>query len=111
MLNTITTQVKFIKRNHILWEIIPDTVVYPKFTLNCFFCSKQIRNLDIEFLILPATYKINLFFSCLTDSNNVAPAKQLQINNVFKNEINIPHITAIDSFSDTVVSNVIFFVC
>ena len=59
MFNTILTHVNFIHSHNIFGVIISHRIVYSRFSLYCLFGCQKIRDLDVYFLFLFLTDKIN----------------------------------------------------
>lgn len=108
VLDTVSTHVKFVKRNNIFREVVADTVIRSELTGNSLVRRQQITNLNIQLFSAPVANEINLLISCSADRYRVASAQQFEVNDIFKNLVDVPCITAIYSFADSVVCNVVF---
>ena len=84
VLDPVPTAVDLFHRNDILGEIIPDAIESTKFTLHGVFRGQQISHLHIQLLILFAANKIYLFVARFAYGHLIAPAQQLQIDNVLE---------------------------
>lgn len=74
MLNTVTAHIKFIEGNDVLRKVIPDIFINAKFARNRILRCQQIANLDIKFLILFVTDKVDFFISGFADCYRIATA-------------------------------------
>ena len=82
--DTVSTHVKLIKRNNILWEVIAVGIVRSKLTGNGFLRCKQIRNLNIQLLSAFIANEVNLLASSFADGYFIASAKQFHVDNILK---------------------------
>ena len=64
----------------------------------------------IQLFAVLVTYKINLFIARLTNCNCVSPAQQFHKHNIFEDQVNISHIAAKNSFTNTVICDIILFI-
>ena len=110
MLDPIPAHVELVQGHHVLGEIIPDGLVDPELPVNRLRGGQQVGDLDIELLASLFADEVDLLVSGLAHGNGVAPAQQLQIDDVLQNQVDIPHITAVDCLPDAVVSDVVFLV-
>lgn len=110
MLDAVPAHVELIQGHHILGEVVPDAVVDPELPINRFRGGQQVGDLDIELLAPFFADEIDLLVPGLADGDGVSPAQQLQIDDVFQNQIDVPHIAAVDRLPDAVVSDVVFLV-
>ena len=74
MLNTISTHIKFIERNNILWKIITDIIIHTKLPSDRFLRCQHISDLYIQLLTTLVAYKINFLINRSANSpfNTVA---------------------------------------
>ena len=91
MLNPVTAHVKLIQCDHILGEVVTHPVIDAKLTGYGIFRGQQIRHLDIQLVALIFTNEVDLLVACLADSHRIAPAKKLHVDDIFQNQVNIPH--------------------
>ena len=110
MLDTLSAHIKFIKRNNILREVVPDIVIRSELTGNGFLCRQKIRNLNIEFFAALVANEVDFLISGSANRNIVASAKQFQKNYILKDEVDVFGIAAENRFTDAVIRNVIFLV-
>ena len=54
--------------------------------------------------------EVNFFIARSADSYLVAPAQQFQIDDVFQNEVDVPHIAAKDRLADAVIGNIVLLI-
>ena len=110
MLDSISSHVEFIQGDNVFWIVVPDVVVNAEFALDGFICSEQVSDLNIEFFILSAAYEIYFFIACFSYCNGVSAAKGFQIHDIFQNQIDVPHVSAIDGLTNSVIGDVVLFV-
>lgn len=84
VLDPIPAHVKRIQRYNIFRIIVPDAVVYPKFTLDGLLRCQQIRNLHIQLFTLFIANEIDLLIPNPAYGNVIAPAQQLQTDDISK---------------------------
>ena len=71
MFDAVTAHIDFIHGDDVLWKIVFDGFIHTEFPLHDIFICQQISNLNIQFLLLPAAHKVNLFFTDFSDCNTV----------------------------------------
>ena len=107
MLDAVLAHIKLIERNNVLGEVIADRVIRAELATDRFFRRQQVSDLNIQLFAALVTYKINFLIAHSADSHFITPAQQLKIDDVFQNEIDVPHIAAENSLADAVVGNII----
>ena len=110
MLDPVSAHIKLIEGNNVLWEVVADAVIRAKLAAHRFFRRQQVSDLNVQPFAALVTYKINFLIARSADSHFVAPAQQLKIDDVFQNEIDVPHIAAEDRLADAVIGNIIFLI-
>ena len=110
MLDPVSAHVELIERNNVLREVVADAIIRDKLTADCFFRCQQVAHLDVQLFAALVTYKINFLIACSADSHFITPAQQLQIDDVFQNEVNVPHIAAEDRLADAMVGNIVLLI-
>lgn len=85
---------------------LKQTVVFPFFR---FFRMNLLRNLNIDFLILPRCYKVDFSVICFSDMNGVSSAAKLQVYNVFKTCGNAVGIIAENAVPQSDICKIEFF--
>ena len=84
--------------------MIPDGIIHAEFAGDGFLRCQQIGNLDIQFFAPPVAYEVDLLVSGSANRDVVASAQQLQIDDVLKNEVDVPCVAAEDRLPYAVVS-------
>ena len=110
MLDAVPAHVEFVQGHHILGEVVPDGVVDPELPVDGLQGGQQVGDLDIELLPPLFTDEVDLLVPGLAHGDGVAPAQQLQIDDVLQDQVDVPHIASVDSLPDAVVSDVVFLV-
>ena len=110
MLDPVAAHIKFIQGDNVLWKIVTDTVIDAELPLDGIFRGQQVSHLDIQFVSLVLTYEVNLLAAYFAHSNSIAPAQELHVDDVFQNQVNIPHVAAEHCFPDTMIGHIVFFV-
>ena len=110
MLDAITAHVKLIHGNNILGEVVPDGIICAKLPDDGFFRSQEIGDLNIQLFSALIAYKVDLLFSNPANCDLIAPAQQLQIDDVLEDEVDVPRVAAKDGLPDSVVGDVVFLV-
>ena len=110
MLDPIPAHVELVQGDYILGEVVPDGVVDPELPIDRLRGGQQVGDLDIELLVPLFADEVDLLVAGLADGNGVAPAQQLQIDDVLQDQVDVPHIAAVDGLPDAVVSDVVFLV-
>ena len=110
MLDSVPAHVELVQRNNIFREVIPNAVVNTELPVDGFRRRQKVCDLNVELLSLFFADKVNLLVASLSDGDIVAPAQQFQKNDVLQNQIDVPHIAAVDRLTDTVVCDVVFLV-
>lgn len=100
MFDPVPAHIKLIQRDHILREVIPDAVIRSKLTGNRIFGCKQIGNLNIQLFSALIANKVNLPVPGSADRDLIASAKQFQINNVLKDQVDVPCVAAISIITE-----------
>ena len=110
MFNPIPAHIQLIHCDYIFGEIIPNGIIYSKFPLYCTFICQQISYLDIKFFTSPVTDKVYFLFANFPDCYLISAAQKFQVHYIFKNQVNVPHVSPVHSFPDPMVCNIIFFI-
>ena len=110
MLDAVAAHVELVQGDHILGEVVPDTVVDPEFPVDGLWGGQKVGDLDIEFLASLFADEVDLLVTGFADSDGVAPAQQLQIHDVLQNQVDVTHIAAVDGRPDAVVGDVVLLV-
>ena len=110
MLDTVSTHIELIKRNNVLWEVVSNVIIRTKLTVDRFFRCQQISDLNIQLFAALVAYEVNFLVARPADSHFIAPAQQFQIDDVFQNEIDVPHIAAEDRLADAMIGNIILLI-
>ena len=110
VLDPISAHVELIKGNNVLGEVVADRVIRTKLTVDRFVGGEQIAHLNVQLFAALVAYKINFLIACSADSHFIAPAQQLQIDDVFQNEIDVPHIATEDRLADAVIGNIVLLI-
>ena len=82
MLDAVPAHVELVQGDYILGEIIPDAVVDPELPVDSFRGGQQVGDLDIELLAPLFADEVDLLVPGLAHGDGVAPAQQLQIDDV-----------------------------
>ena len=90
MLDAVAAAVKFVQRDDIFWEIVPDRGICAELALDRFVCGQQIRHLHIELLGALFADKIDLLFACFAYCYGLAAAQQLQKPDIFEDQVDVP---------------------
>ena len=110
MLDPVSAHIELIERNNVLREVIADAVIRTKLTVDRFVGGEQIAHLNIQLFAALVAYKINFLIACSADSHFITPAQQLKIDDVFQNEVDVPHIAAKDRLADAVIGNIVLLI-
>ena len=110
MFDPVSAHVELIEGNNVLREVVADAIIRAELAVDCFFRCQKISDLNIQLFAALVTYKINFLIARPADSHLIAPAQQLQIDDVFQNEVDVPHIAAEDRLADSVIGNIILLV-
>ena len=110
MLDPVSAHVELIERNNVLREVIADVVIRAELAVDRFVGSEQIAHLNVQLFAAFVAYKINFLIACSADSHFITPAQQLKIDDVFQNEIDVPHIAAKDRLADAVIGNIVLLI-
>ena len=110
MFDTVSAHIKLIERNDILREVVPDIVIRSEFSGNGFLCRQKIRNLNIEFFAALVANEVDFLVSGSANRYIVASAKQLQVDYILKDEVDVLGVAAENRFTDAVIRNVLFLV-
>ena len=110
MFYPIPAHVKFVHRNYIFREIIAYLLINFKLSFYRLLGSKQICYLYVYLLILLFADKIYLPVLYLANRYIEASPQKLKVNDIFQYKIDIPNISPIYGFSDTMVSNIVLFI-
>ena len=94
MFNTISAHVKFIERNNILRKVISNRIICSELTGNGFFCCQKISNLNVELFTVFVASEVNLPVSVSASCYIVASAKQLQVDDIHRDEMDVFCATA-----------------
>ena len=87
MLDAIAAHIEFTQGDHILGEVVPDAVVDPEFPVDGLRGGQQVGDLDIELLSQLFADEVDLLVTSFADSDGVAPAQQLQIDDVLQDQV------------------------
>ena len=110
MLDAVPAHIELVQGDHIFGEVVPDAVVDPELPVDGLRGGQQVGDLDIELLSPLFADEVDLLVPGLAHGDIVAPAQQLQIHDVLQDQVDIPHITAVDCLPDAVVGDVVFLV-
>ena len=110
MLDPVSAHVELIERNNVLREVITDAIIRAKLAVNRFIGGEQIAHLNVQLFAALVAYKINFLIARSANGHFIAPAQQFQIDDVFQNEVDVPHIAAKDRLADAVVGNIILLI-
>lgn len=110
MFDTVSAHVELIERNNVLGEVVSNVIIRAKLTVNRFFRCQQVSDLNVQLFAALVAYKINFLIACSADSHFIAPAQQLKIDDVFQNEVDVPHIAAKDRLADAVIGNIVLLI-
>ena len=110
MLDAVAAHIELVERNHILREIVADTVIRAKLAGDRLVRRQKIRHLNVQLLAAFAADKVDFPLSASAHRELVAPAEQLQIDNILQNQIDVPQIAAEDRLADAVVCKIILLV-
>lgn len=110
MADSITAHVNGIKRQHHLCMVIFDLIKDSEFTFNGFRGSKQVAYLQIEAFVLLLSNEVYLQITDTSDSDFVVSAEKLQIDDVLKNQIDIPGFASEHCFPYAMVCNIEFII-
>jgi len=109
MLDPISAKIKLICRNNKLGKIIRNLFQNAEFPFNCLLRRKNVSNLNVNFFTAFSAYKIYLFVSNSADIYFISPSEHCHENDILKDQINIFFVISAYSFSQTMVSHIIFF--
>ena len=110
MLDPVSAHIELIERNNVFREVVTDAVICAKLAVDRFFRCQQISDLNIQLFAALVAYKINFLISRSADSHFITPAQQLKIDDVFQNEVDVPHIAAKDRLADAVIGNIVLLI-
>ena len=110
MLNPVTAHIKLVQGDNILWKVIADTVIDTKLPFYGIFRGQQISHLDIQLVALIFTYEVDLPVAYLADSNGVAPAQELHVDDVFEDQVDVLHVAAEHGFPDSMIGYIVFLI-
>ena len=110
VLDPVSAHIELIERNNVLREVVADRVIRTKLTVDRFVGGEQIAHLNIQLFAALVAYKINFLIARSANGHFIAPAQQLQIHDIFQNEIDVPHIAAEDRLADAMIGNIILLI-
>ena len=110
MLDPVSAHVELIKGNNVLGEVVADSVIRTKLTVDRFVGGEQIAHLNVQLFAALVAYKINFLIARSANGHFIAPAQQFQIDDIFQNEIDVPHIAAKDRLADAMIGNIVLLV-
>ena len=108
--DTIAAHVKLVERNNILWEVVADGIISPKLPGNGLLRCKEVRHLNIQLLSALVAHEVDLLAADLANGHFVPSSQQFQIDNVFKNQVDVLRVAPEHRFADAVVGNIVFLV-
>ena len=110
MLDPVSTHIELIERNNVFREVVADAVIRTKLTVDRFVGGEQIAHLNVQLFAALVAYKINFLIACSADSHFITPAQQFKIDDVFQNEVDVPHIAAKDRLANAVIGNIVLLI-
>ena len=110
MLDPVSAHVELIKGNNVLGEVVADSVIRTKLTVDRFVGGEQIAHLNVQLFAALVAYKINFLIARSANGHFIAPAQQFQIDDIFQNEIDVPHIAAKDRLADAMIGKIILLI-
>ena len=85
--DSVPAHVELVQGDHILGEIVPDAVVDPELPVDGLRGGQQVGDLDIELLAPLFADEVDLLVPGLAHGDGVAPAQQLQIDDVLQDQV------------------------
>ena len=75
MLDPVSTHIELIERNNVFWEVVSDTVIHAKLTVDRLFRCQQVSDLNIQLFSALVSYKINFLIARSANGHFIAPAQ------------------------------------
>ena len=74
------------------------------------FGGKKVGNLNVELFVSFIADEVYFFNARFSDRDLIPATQQFQVDDVFKDEVDVPHVAAEHGFTNPVVGGVIFFI-